>query len=211
MPPGIMFFWFDHRINPTQEDAHIEREPFWFQFSLQLPQQHFYIITNKVEDISSPVKTKIYHSAKEAGGVSTIIGGGSHFFYALVRTRNRNNQPAGSAQNPPILPAGSSQNSPTPKISFLFKNGNNIKVGYFGILIFFNNHAAFAEVFGDIPKILDPNVIKSKDSTSTARSLYSFVEKWKLDMFIYMFREYYVRHTSIDNSLSVQDVWCQMS
>ena len=57
-------------------------------------------------------------------------------------------------------------------MSVILKNGTNIKVGYFGKLEFLDNQAAFAGVFGDKPKIIAPNIITSKDITSTARSLY---------------------------------------
>ena len=49
--PGIMFYHFDFSIDPTEEDARIQSDPFCFQFSLQLPHQHFDASTNKVEDI----------------------------------------------------------------------------------------------------------------------------------------------------------------
>ena len=74
-PQGITFFFFDFRIDPTQEDARIQQDLFCFQLYLQLPQQYFDIITNKVEDISSPAKKKSYQSAKNAGGVSAILRG----------------------------------------------------------------------------------------------------------------------------------------
>ena len=38
---GMTFFWFDYRINPTQEDSHIKRHLFCFKFSLRFPQQNF--------------------------------------------------------------------------------------------------------------------------------------------------------------------------
>ena len=64
-PSGITFFQFDFRIETNHEDARIERDPSCFQFSLQLPQQHYNAITNKVEDISSSEKMKSQHSARK--------------------------------------------------------------------------------------------------------------------------------------------------
>ena len=72
--------------------------------------------------------------------------------------------------------ARSSQNPPTPKMSVIFKNGTNIKIGYFGKLVFLYNQATFTEVFGDKPKILAQNIDTLQDYTSSARSLYSFIE-----------------------------------
>ena len=55
-PSGVTFLCFDCKIVLTQEDASIRQDPFYFQFSLQFPHQHFDTINNKVEDISSPEK-----------------------------------------------------------------------------------------------------------------------------------------------------------
>ena len=121
-------------------------------------------------------------------------------FSTPERTGTRNTQTSGSSQNPP-----------TPKMSVLFKNGTNIKIGYFGKLEFLDNQTTFTEVFGDKPTILVPNIDIYQDSTSIARSLYSFGEKCNLDVFLYMCRKYYVGHDSIDNLLSVQDVCRQIS
>ena len=108
---------------------------------------------------------------RKAGGVSTIIGGVLQLFSALVRTETRSTQPDGLAKNPPIsTPSGA------PKTSVLFNDSNNIKFGYFGKLEFLDNQAAFSEVFGDKPIIIAPNIIMLQDTTSTARSLYSFEE-----------------------------------
>ena len=68
----------------------------------------------------------------------------------------------------------------------LFKNGTNIKIGYFSKLDFLDNQAAFAEVSGYKPTILAPNIDTSQYSTSTARRFYSLGEKWKLDMFLHI-------------------------
>ena len=73
-------------------------------------------------------------------------------------------------------------------------------------LDFLDNQEYFAEVFGDNPIIISPNVITSQDFTSTARILYSFGDKYKLYVFIHICRKYYFGNDSIDNSLSVQDV-----
>ena len=121
-------------------------------------------------------------------------------FSTTERTGTRNTQNSGSSQNPP-----------TPKMSVLFKNGTNIKIGYFGKLEFLDNQTTFTEVFGDKPTILVPNIDIYQDSTSIARRLYSFGEKCNLDVFLYMCRKYYVGHDSIDNLLSVQDVCRQIS
>ena len=69
-PSGIRFSRFDCRIDHTQEDALIHKDPFCFQFSLRLPHQHFGNINNKVEDIRLPAKTKIQKFARKVGGVS---------------------------------------------------------------------------------------------------------------------------------------------
>ena len=37
-PEGITLFWIYFRINLTQEDARTKRDPFFFQFSMRLPQ-----------------------------------------------------------------------------------------------------------------------------------------------------------------------------
>ena len=100
----------------------------------------------------------------------------------------------------------SSQNPPTPKVRVHFKNSINIKIGYLGQLEFSDNQATFTEVFGKKPTILAPNIDTSQDSTSTARILYSFGDKFKLDVFLHMWRKYYVGQDSIDNSLRVQDM-----
>ena len=114
-PPGIMFLWFDCSIDPTNKDARIQWDPFCFQFTLWLPQHHFYSITNKVEDINSQEKMKIHQSAKKSGEVSAILGGGSQLFSTPEITETGNTQPSVSYQNPP-----------TPKMNLLCKNNNNI-------------------------------------------------------------------------------------
>ena len=48
-------------------------------------------------------------------------------------------------------------------MSVLFKNGTNIKIGYFARLEFLDNQATFAEVLGDKPTILAPNIDTSQD------------------------------------------------
>ena len=100
-PSGIAFSRFDCRIDPTQEDARIQQDPLYFQFSLRLPQQNFDTITNKVEDISAPAKTKIQWSARKSGGVSAIIGKVSQLFSTPARTGTRNTQTAVSSQKTP--------------------------------------------------------------------------------------------------------------
>ena len=74
-----------------------------------------------------------------------------------------------------------------------------------------DNQAAFAEVFGDDPKILASNPVMSQDTTTTDRSLYSFGKKFKFGVIMHMCRKYYVGHDSVDKSLSVQDVSRQIS
>ena len=151
-------------------------------------------------DISSPGKTKIQKSSRKSGGVSVVLGGGSQLFSTPARTGTRNNQPSISAQNPPI-----------PKMSVIFMNSNNIKVGSFGKLEFLDNQAAFTAVFRDKPTILAPNIDTPQYSTSTASILYSLEENCKLDVFLHMCRKYYARHDSIDNSLSVKYLCRQIS
>ena len=129
-----------------------------------------------------------------------IIGGGLQFFSTLERTGTRNTQIAGSAQNPP-----------TPKMSVIYKNVNNIKIGYLGTLVFLDNQETFSGMFGDKPTIIAQNINTSQDSASTSQSLYSFGEKCKLDVLLHTLGKYYVGHNSIDNSLSVQDVCYQVS
>ena len=92
-----------------------------------------------------------------------------------------------SAQNPPIITS-----SGTPQMSVLFKVSYNIKVGYFGKLEFLDIQAAFAEVFGDKPTILETNIITSQYSTSTVWSFYPLGEKHNLYVFIHTCRKYYV-------------------
>ena len=116
-----------------------------------------------MEDISSLAKKKIQKSVRKSGGVSATIGGVSHFFYTPETTGTINTHTYGSAQNPP-----------TPKMSVLFKNGTNIKIGYYGKLEFLDNKAIFAEVFGYKPEILAPSLDTPQYSTSTSRRLYSF-------------------------------------
>ena len=94
-PSGFTLSWFDCRIDPTQEDNRIQQDLFCFQFSLKLPHQNFDTITNNVEDISSPEKTKIQKSARKSGGVSEIIGRGSQLFYTPERTGTSNTQTDG--------------------------------------------------------------------------------------------------------------------
>ena len=125
-----------------------------------------------MEDISPPEQTKSQKSENTSGEVYTILGGGWKLFYTPVRIVTNNNQPAGSSQNPPIPPSASGENPPTPKMSVLFKNGNNIDVGYFGKLEFLDDQAGFSELFGDNPKINVSRMIISQDYTSTASSLY---------------------------------------
>ena len=77
-------------------------------------QQHLDTITNKGDNISSQENTKIQHSATESGELSTILGGLSQLFSTPVIGVTGNNQPSGSAQNPPNrTPSG------TPKISVI--------------------------------------------------------------------------------------------
>ena len=86
-------------------------------------------------------------------------------FSTPVRTVTINTQPIVSAQNPPILPAGSSQIPLTSKISVLFKDSNNVKEGYFGLLKILDDPEAFTRIFGDKPTILAPKIIILQDST----------------------------------------------
>ena len=75
-------------------------------------------------------------------------------FYTPAKTGTSSTQPKVSAKNPPIsTPSG------TPKMSVLFKDSSNIKVGYFCKLEFLDNYAGFSEVFGDKPTILAPNIV----------------------------------------------------
>ena len=127
-------------------------------------------------------------------------------FSTPVRTVTRSTQPSGLAQNSPT-----STSSGTHKMSVLFKDSKNIKVGYFGILVFLDNQAAFDEVFGGKPTILDTNIITLQDSTSTSMRLYYFVEKCKLGVFLHICRKYYVGHESVDNSFIVQDMYHHLS
>ena len=90
-----------------------------------------------------------------------ILGVGSQLFFIPERTGTRNTRSVVSSQIPP-----------TPKMSVLCNNGNKIKVGYVGKLDFLDNQASFAEVFGDKPAIISPNIDTFQDYTSTARSLY---------------------------------------
>ena len=113
-----------------------------------------------MEEVISPEKTKSQKSARKERGVSTTLGWLPQLFYTAVITRNRSNQPDGS-----------SENTLTPKISVLFKDSDNIKVGYFGKLEFLENQAAFDEVFVKNPAILYPNITTSRYSISTARRL----------------------------------------
>ena len=53
-PSVITFYRFDCRIDSTQEDYRFKQDQFLFQYYLQLPQQYYVTVTNKVEDISSP-------------------------------------------------------------------------------------------------------------------------------------------------------------
>ena len=96
-------------------------------------------------------------------------------------------------------------------MSVLFNDSNNIKGGYFGKLELFDTQADFSEVFGDKPTIISPNTTTSKYTISTARSLYPFGEKFKLDLFLHMCRKYYFGHDSVEKSLIVQDMCHQIS
>ena len=94
---------------------------------------------------------------RKVGGVSEILGVGSQLFYTPVIPENVSNQlnrSSVSIQNPPASPPGVS-----PKMSDIFKNSNTIKVGYIGKLGFWDNQAAFVEVFGDKPTIIPQNPV----------------------------------------------------
>ena len=127
----------------------------------------FYTLSNKVEDISSPANTNSKQSVIKEGGVSTILGGVFLWFYMMVTAGIRSNQPIVSVQN---LPTSTTRG--TPKMSVLLKNSNAIKDAYFGKLGFLDNQAAFAEVFGDKPTILDTHPFTSKDTTTTDRTFF---------------------------------------
>ena len=103
--PGIMFYRFEFSFDSNQVYPCVWQDPFFFQFYLQLPKQHLYTITNKVEDISSPEKMKSHQSKNKSGFVSAIIGGGLQLFSIPMITGKINTQPCGSAQNPRIPPA----------------------------------------------------------------------------------------------------------
>ena len=127
-------------------------------------------------------------------------------FSTPVRNETSNTQPARLAQNPPTrTPSG------TPKTSILLKDSSNIKVGYFGKLVFLDNQVVFAKYFWDKPKSIAPNIITSQYTISKARSLYSLWEKWNLDVFLHMCGKYYVGHDSVDNSSRVKYLCCQIS
>ena len=122
---------------------------------------------------------KSQHYSRESGGVFTIIWGGPHKFSISVRTGTSRTQNYRSSQSPPT-----STPNITPQMSVIFKNGNIIKVSYLGKLKFLDNQASFAEVFGNKPTILAPNIITLQYSTSKSRSLNSLGEKFKLDVFL---------------------------
>ena len=87
-------------------------------------------------------------------------------------------------------------------MSVIYKNVNNIKIGYLGTLVFLDNQETFSGMFGDKPTIIAQNIDTSQDSASTSKSLYSFGEKCKLDVLLHTLGKYYVGHNSIDNSLA---------
>ena len=98
-----------------------------------------------------------------------------------------------------------------PKRVIFLRTVVTLKLVILGKLELLDNQAAFAEVFGDKPKIISPNIITSKDITSTARSLYYFGEKCKLDLFLHVCRKYYVGHISVENSLIIKEVCHKIS
>ena len=129
-------------------------------------------------------------------------------FYTLARSGTSSNLPtggSGSVQNLPTSTPGG-----TPKIIVILKNSNTIKVRYFRKLEFLDNQAEFAGVFGDNPTIIPLNPVMLQDNTTTSRSLYSFGKRCKLNIFMDMFRRYYVGHNLVDNALNFQDVCRQI-
>ena len=202
-PDGITYFRFNCNIDPAFHDIRVDQDPLCFQFSLRLPQQHYDKTTRVVQDISSPTVQLKKPEAKSTG-VAAILDN-ANIEPTLFATPTKPihddlddiNNTLGTAD--------------TPKMSVLFKKqNNNVMIGYFGKLSFLDNQTDFAVTFGSKPTLLPPNPT-SREHTVTAKTLYAYGEKCKLDVFLAMCRKYYVGHDSVDNSLSTQDVCRQIS
>ena len=96
-------------------------------------------------------------------------------------------------------------------MSILLENSNTIKVVSFGKFKILDNQTALVKVFRYKPKAIDLDIITSQDITSKSRSSYSFVKKYKLDVFLYLWKMSYAGHVSVENSLRIQDVCHQIS
>ena len=150
-----------------------------------------------MEYIISPSITKSHQSASKSGEVSSILGGGSDFFLLHQEQELAVHILMDQIKIHLLAPL-----SEPPKLVFFFMTVVTLKL-IFGKVDYFDNLASFAEFFGDKPKSSAPKITMLQDSTSTASSLYSFGRKCELDVFLYLFKKYYVRHDSVDNSLYV--------
>ena len=96
----------------------------------------------------------------------------------------------------------------TPKMSILFNQPEDIKVGYFGKFEFVDIQRAHCETFGDEP-MLFPDNPTNQNKTMTEKELYAFSELCMLDLFIHIIRKNYVGTDNIDDLRSPHDV-CQL-
>ena len=77
----------------------------------------------------------------------------------------------------------------TPKMSILFNQSEDIKVGYFGHFEFLDIQRSHCETFCDNPMLFTVN-LTNKNKTMAEKELYAFSEICMLDFFIHIIRNF---------------------
>ena len=93
----------------------------------------------------------------------------------------------------------------TPKISILFNQSEDIKVGHYGKIEFVDSQRAHRETFDEVPMILLANPT-NQNKTMAQKEIYSFSELCILDLFIHIIRNVYVGTDNFDDSRITQEV-----
>ena len=95
----------------------------------------------------------------------------------------------------------------TLKISILFNQSADIKVGFFGKFEFVESQRVHRETFCDDP-VFFPGNPNNKNKPISENEIYTLSQLCMFDVFIHIIRKFYVGTGSVDDSRSTQEV-CQ--
>ena len=93
----------------------------------------------------------------------------------------------------------------TPKVSILFNQQEDIKVGHFGKIEFVDSQRSHPETFGEVPMIILATPT-NQNKTMAQKEICSFSELCILEVFIHIIRKLYVGTDNVDDSRSTQEV-----